>query len=272
MASESLAVTKPRLASAPVADQYEAFHEVLAAGERGRAFLAEHARRSRAAETDVLLATLARIEALVRANASPQTDAVRAELRMLVTTIRSARPDIEQSALPTRAAKLAALLSLLEERIVALAGPLPATPDSAPEVSRTHLAMVPPPQEPELPIPTPAVQPPAITLAPLTVRPHADMTAAGVQPAAAGGEAGPAAKQESRISLAIAEYPDARRPAPAAKTPERPTPKAKMPEPPAPADDAKLWALSDAKLAPAPPDPLAAIMLLSEEERIALFT
>jgi hypothetical protein len=48
-----------------------------------------------------------------------------------------------------------------------------------------------------------------------------------------------------------------------------------MPKPPTaamPADEAKIWELSNAKLAPPPPDPLAAIMMLTEEERIALFT
>lgn len=48
-----------------------------------------------------------------------------------------------------------------------------------------------------------------------------------------------------------------------------------MPKPLAagrPSDEAKNWELSNAKLTPPPPDPLDAIMMLSEEERIALFT
>jgi hypothetical protein len=101
-----------------------------AGGERG--FLAEHARRSRTANTEQLLAALARIEALVRANAAAPADLVRMDLRTLLAAIRSARPEIEASQLPARAAKLAVLLDLLEERITALAGPasMPAVLDA----------------------------------------------------------------------------------------------------------------------------------------------
>src|SRR3569833_2298902 len=42
--------------------EYKAFLAVLASSARGRAFLAEHARRSRHADTEMLLAALARIE------------------------------------------------------------------------------------------------------------------------------------------------------------------------------------------------------------------
>jgi hypothetical protein len=146
-----------------------------AASERSRAFLAEYARRSRAAETELLLATLARMEALVRTNAAAQADVARVELRMLHMTIRDARPEIEASALPTRAAKLAALLDLLEVRIAALAAPtsIPAALDTMAEAARTRLALVPPPQEPELPIPSPAAsKPPPIALARATSRPE----------------------------------------------------------------------------------------------------
>ena len=125
MANEPLALARPPQASASSADDYETFHEVLAASARGRAYLAEHARRSRAADTELLLTALARIEALVQANPAAQADVAHAELRALVMTIRNARPEIEASALPARAAKLAALLDLLQERIAALATPAP---------------------------------------------------------------------------------------------------------------------------------------------------
>jgi hypothetical protein len=42
--------------------EYKAFLTVLASSARGRAFLAEHARRARQADTEMLLAALARIE------------------------------------------------------------------------------------------------------------------------------------------------------------------------------------------------------------------
>jgi hypothetical protein len=66
--------------------------------------------RSRAADTEPPLAALARMEALVRTNAAAQAYVARVELRTLHMAIRDARLEIEASALPTRAAKLAALL------------------------------------------------------------------------------------------------------------------------------------------------------------------
>jgi hypothetical protein len=45
--------------------EYEAFLAVLSSSARGRAFLDEHARRSRQADTDMLLDALARIEAML---------------------------------------------------------------------------------------------------------------------------------------------------------------------------------------------------------------
>lgn len=45
--------------------EYEAFLAVLSSSARGRAFLTEHARRSRQADTDMLLEALSRIEAML---------------------------------------------------------------------------------------------------------------------------------------------------------------------------------------------------------------
>ena len=58
MSSEALAAP----ADGPSEDDYKAFYSVLASSARGRAFLTEHARRARHAETETLLAALARIE------------------------------------------------------------------------------------------------------------------------------------------------------------------------------------------------------------------
>ena len=55
------------------AEEYEAFHAVLSATARGRAFLDEHARRHRHEETDVLLAALKRLAS--RRSASPFAEA-----------------------------------------------------------------------------------------------------------------------------------------------------------------------------------------------------
>jgi hypothetical protein len=270
MANEPLALPSAPQASASGVNDYDMFHEVLAASARGRAYLAEHARRSRAADTELLLAALARVEALVRANAAAQADVARVELRTLHMAIRHARPEIEASALPTRATKLAALLDLLEERIAALAAPasIPAALDTMAEVVRTRLALVPPPEEPELPIPSPAAsQRPPIALAPATPQPAVSKST----PDATWLSDPP---QGSTAPDDTEERSDALSPAPS-ETAAALSETMSMPKPLAagrPSDEAKNWELSNTKLAPPPPDPLAAIMMLSEEERIALFT
>ena len=174
---------------------------------RGRAFLAEYARRNRDADTEVLLAAIARLEARLRADASG-VERLRDDLRMLLIAIRLARPEIDAAGPAARAAKLAQLLDLLERRIDAMAEARPAAlapPDAAARRTRAHpLAVVPPPDEPELPIPSPAgAQAPSMTLD--WKLPHSP----------------PAARRRRRAP---------------------------------------------------PPDPLAALMALSEDERLALFT
>jgi hypothetical protein len=267
MANEPLALARPPQASVSGADDYEVFHEVLAASTRGRAYLAEHARRSRAADTELLLAALARIEALVRTNTAAQANFAGAELRTVLLMIRNARPEIDASQLPARAAKLAALLDLLEVRIAALTGPAPAAPEAAAEGVRAHLAVVPPPEEPELPIPSPAAfQPPAIALTPVPAAPRPE--AGKGTPGVTWLDSPPpdAATFDDTDDAAAIMTPTIADKVAALSEP--------MPKPPIaamPSDDSKDWALSNAEMAP-PPDPLAAIMMLSEEERIALFT
>ena len=56
-------------------DDYTALLATLSASARGRAFLAEFARRNRAAETDMLLAAMARLEAMVAAQNPPAAEA-----------------------------------------------------------------------------------------------------------------------------------------------------------------------------------------------------
>ena len=148
----------PASAAAPAApseDEYQTFSAALSASARGRAFLAEYARRHRGADTEVLLAAFARLEALTRL----QRADTRGELRALLASIRKARPDIEASALPVRAAKLVLLLNLLERRLTSLAEA------EAPPAGDARLAVVPALEEPELPIPSPATTQPALTLA-----------------------------------------------------------------------------------------------------------
>ena len=68
MSSEALAAP----ADGPSEDDYKAFYSVLASSARGRAFLAEHARRARHAETETLLAAIARIEATLAEQRTPE--------------------------------------------------------------------------------------------------------------------------------------------------------------------------------------------------------
>jgi len=325
MADEAITLSRAAPAGAGRDDgDYQAFSELLTASARGRAFLAEHVRRSHAADTGLLLAALARLESSVRAQGE---DKLRGELAALLVAIRGARPEIAASDLPTRAAKLALLLDLLERRIAGLAAPATAAPaESGRAIS---LTVVPAPEEPELPIPSPAAaQPPQLALAqpqaaagvaPIPedewlghmtaapaaaamVEPQAQAQALTPEPIAAI----PAAETATAAGIAAAVFdcppPEAIAPAgvaAVAPAPERTAPKAPAastagPQTQAPAPDAaqnaqeshepyephtahaanekeRLWLLSAARLAP-PPDPLAALMVLSEEERLALFT
>jgi hypothetical protein len=209
MPNEPLALAMQPPPAAPSEDDYRALCAALSESERGRALLAEFARRNRSADTAALLAAVERIEARLRADASAVAR-LRDDLRMLLIAIRLIRPEIDAAGPATKTAKLAGLLDLLERRIDAMADATPAALAPLPEAARARLAVVPPPDEPELPIPSPAiVQMPAIGL----------VTNA------------PAMAEMAFVEKAAAE--------PAAQPPS---------------------------------DPLAAIMALSEDERLALFT
>ena len=270
MAPEALAPAPATvLPAAPGEDEYQTFSAALSASARGRAFLAEYAKRHRGADTEMLLIALGRLEALMRAQQAG-VEPARAALHDLLAVIRAARPEIETSALPARAAKLAQLLDLLERRIEALVRPAPPPePAAAVATGEARLAVVPVPEQPELPIPSPSAAQPALMLAhdrgPPLARPAAPAGAsAAVIPDVSWLEAVPPA-QSSPVAAApkaVAQADAAVAPAPVAATTA----------PPPTDTDEDLWALSTAKIAPPPPDPLAALMLLSEEERIALFT
>ena len=264
LATEALAAAPASLPGAPSEDEYQTFCAALSASARGRAFLAEYAKRNRGADTEVLLAALARLESVMRlqrAGAEP----VRNELRELLGTIRAARPELQMSALPVRAAKLAQLLDLLERRLEALAEVAPSEPGP--------LAAVPQPDEPELPIPSPSAGPPELTLAVDRSPPPASQAVAvpeitamlivpettwldGPPPGTDDLVDGEHADNPPAVSMAGKVAALAVQPPPSAPTPEAP----KVFEP----------------LFPEPPseqnDPLSALMLLSENERLALFT
>jgi hypothetical protein len=133
-------------------NEYRTLCEALAESARGRAFLAEYARRNRHADTEALLAAIARIEATMRAEASA-VQRLRDDLRMLLIAIRLARPEIDAAGPAAKAVKLSALLDLLERRIDAMSEAKPAALAPAEETPAAQLAAVPPLDEPELPIP-----------------------------------------------------------------------------------------------------------------------
>lgn len=162
MASEPLAIARPE---PPAEDDYRILSTTLEASARGRAFLSEHARRNRSADTEVLLAAIDRLSAQIRGDAEALQH-MRAELRTLVTAIRLARPDIDAGRPPGKVAMLGELVGLVERRIDALIGETRAgeTRTGDPLPARPQLAVVPAPDEPELPIPSPDAQTPAIAV------------------------------------------------------------------------------------------------------------
>jgi hypothetical protein len=289
--------------------EYRAFHAALSESLRGRNFLAEYAKRNRNADTAVIIEALDRLETLVRSDAAT-LNRQREELRMLLIAVRMRRPQTEigPAADPTELAKL---IDLLERRIEAMveANAAPAVEARAiatPEDTRPALAVVPPLDEPELPIPSPVSAPPAMALVAEPKQPaqhldldwanaviraarrdrEPDMASSGSQIAAAPiwqplfggqnvqddvpGDAPDRAPNDETGSAAaaIAIMPEvdfigsgpAEASAPAAVAP------ATMP---AAADEAAATA---GKPAVTYEGPLAAILSLSEEERIALFT
>ena len=224
---------------APDDADYHAFCTALSESARGRAFLAEYARRNRNTDTRPLLSAIERLQISLAADpATPAEVLVKQKLRALLDDINTAQNEIEASVMAIRTAKLADLIAMVEQRLVEIMAPAmsspapreplpPPPPEEAAEEARTHLAVVPPSDQPELPIPSPPVaQPPPIALV--------------------------------RIETAMAEVAFAE-PQPEPMEPKA-APPAAAPIPPVPLK------------APMPADPLAAIKMLSEEERLALFT
>src|SRR5579875_1190429 len=128
-----------RAAAAPAhEDDYETLLALLTASARGRAFLAEFARRNRQADTDLILAALRRLEerilarprlALVPTSAPPQAASPRGEVPARASipevdwTVDAAAPrrgEARQSSAAQGEAGLAALMALGEEERLAL--------------------------------------------------------------------------------------------------------------------------------------------------------
>jgi hypothetical protein len=244
-----------QFSDAPEESDYQAFCEALSASARGRAFLAEYTRRNRNADTEQLLTAIERLQSLVATHGKPQTsEQVKQQLRALLDEIVAAQCELEARTLATKAEKLAELIALVEKRISNILASLRAEAasklDVQPPVSdlpdepiegaeRAHLAVVPSPEQPELPIPSPAAsQPPSIAL----VRGETIMAEVElVQP-------------------------------PPEPIPQRPKNPPMVIDRPQYETASVIEQTPNLEIGPPSNDPLAAIAALSEEERLALFT
>jgi hypothetical protein len=185
--------------------------------------------------------------------AAPQTsDTIKQQLRALHDDIVTAQCELDARILALKAAKLAELVALVERRIanmleapgrevspvIEAPAPPPESPsDPVEDTERAHLTVVPLPEQPELPIPSPApTQPPSISLV------HSETIMADV---------------------AFVEPSPAPHPHPAPEAINTPVSE--------PMAAIASEAMPAAKGVP-PADPLASIKALSEEERLALFT
>jgi hypothetical protein len=178
MANETSAL-RSQPSTGRVAEQdYQSFCDAVGASERGRAFLQEYARRNRHADTEVVLAALARIESVARSQkTSPEAERIRQDLRALLGTIHSARPQIDSTPGAIKSATLAALIEFVQARIEALVSP-----------TNAPLAAVPEPEQRELPIPRPGPAAPrpislVETIAPAEPVPAAELRALSFNPA-----------------------------------------------------------------------------------------
>ena len=299
MANESNALARPPKPGGPSKDDYQLFCAALSANARGRAFLAEYAQRNRHADTKVVLAALDRLEALVaRHTPAPAADRIRQELRALLAAIRVTRPEIDDSAAAIKAAKLAALIAFVEHRIAAIVEPAhehSALPDelaalfmpaaAVAETARSGLAMVPAADEPELPIPSPAgTQPPPMTLVhdpekwrPVFGQDHAPtktVRTAAIMPEVTFVGSAPPEPMTTEKPLAAPAFVENPVAAPSALI-ALPVIEAIANEAitnEAITNEASANNVRAPQAAPPLVDPLAGIMALSEDERIALFT
>ena len=119
---------------APDEADYHAFCAALSESARGRAFLAEYARRNRNADTRPLLTAIERLQISLAADpAEPAEMLVRQKLRALLEDIAAAQNEIEASVMAIRTAKLADVVAMVEHRLVeimtaATAAPAPREP------------------------------------------------------------------------------------------------------------------------------------------------
>jgi hypothetical protein len=238
---------------APSEAEYEAFFAALAESARGRAFLAEHARRSRSADTAVLLASVQRLEGLVGSQPASAVDDERQELRALLDAIRGMHAELDTAALSMQVAKLAALLDVVQQRIETIV-----TPPRQEETAPPPVAEAPPAAEPAAS--EEAVETVAAEAAP------ADETDADSRPTAVP-EVGWFESGSALAAVAAAAL--------AAEPAEKPSGtvyKAGTIPPPSPFAGEDFSSAGPPVNARRKAEALAPIMALTEEERLALFT
>jgi len=249
MPSEMTARAGP-LSDASSERNYQAFYGALSASARGRDFLAEYASRNRKADGEKLLAAIDKLQSLLPDTAAAQYETVKRELGSLLVEVNAIQTELDASVLAIKAAKFTELATLVEQRISNILASLDAQPvakadippmsepDAVEGSERAHLAVVPVPEQPELPIPTPA----ASQLPPIApVRSEAIMAdVAFIEPPAK-----PIAPNERNSPGSAATSADE----------------------PQTASQESLPAKLDSSA-----DPLQSIKALSEEERLALFT
>jgi hypothetical protein len=246
---------------APSEAEYEAFYAALAESARGRAFLAEHARRSRSADTAVLLASVQRLEGLVGSQPASAVDDERQELRSLLDAIRGMHAELDTAALSMQVAKLAALLDVVQQRIETI--------------------VTPPPRHEETPAPAPHEAPPAVAAVPNEEAVAAITAEAAPQPEPA--EAPPEADADPRPTAvpevgwfesgsALAAVAAAALAAEQAEKPSGTVLKAGTIPPPSPFAGEDFSSAGPPVNARRKAEALAPIMALTEEERLALFT
>ena len=94
--SEDL-VAIPQILLAPAVGDYDVIFSALMQTERGRWFLQEYARRNRSADTNLLLAAIARIESAVCAERSQQLQPdLRADLVEMAQAITQTRAEVAE--------------------------------------------------------------------------------------------------------------------------------------------------------------------------------
>ena len=122
------------------ASEYEAIEATMHASERGRWFLAEHARRARAADTDMLLGAMRRLEQTVMAERGPEgVGHLRGNLAEMAEAISRTKaeiaaisaPDHEQTRLALASEALDAIVRATEQATSDILGAAEAVQEAA---------------------------------------------------------------------------------------------------------------------------------------------